>query len=550
MSADSLPSSSRRNFLRTGVTATVATAAYPALSSARVLDPEPGTTTTVKEFELDEITMDGVQKAFQSGQYTSHSLTEKYLARIHEIDKSGPMLNSLIELNPDALQIADALDQERKAKGARGPLHGIPVLIKDNIDTADRMNTTAGSLALVGLRPPKDAFVAAQLRKAGAVILGKTNLSEWANIRSSHSTSGWSGRGGLTRNPYALNRNPCGSSSGTGAGVSANLCVAGVGTETDGSVVCPSSANGLAGLKPTVGLVSRSGIVPISHSQDTAGPMARSVRDVAILLGAMAGADPEDSATADSSGKVSPDYTKFLDPAGLKGARLGVVRKYFGFNDAVDQLMDTLIGEMKRAGAEIVDPADIPTIGKFDDSELTVFLYELKADLAAYLARRGSSSVKSLKDVIDFNELNRSREMPYFGQDLFLKSEQKGPLTSKEYLDALALNHQLSRAEGIDFVMDKFKLDALVAPTAGPAWLTDLINGDHSAGGSSSAAAVAGYPNINVTAGYLWGLPVGISFFGRAWSEPTLLKIAYSFEQLTKARQKPRFLSTIEVPAS
>lgn len=550
MSADSLPSSSRRNFLRTGVTATVATAAYPALSSARVLDPEPATTTTVKEFELDEITMDGVQKAFQSGQYTSHSLTEKYLARIHEIDKSGPMLNSVIELNPDALQIADALDQERKAKGARGPLHGIPVLIKDNIDTADRMNTTAGSLALVGSRPPKDAFVAAQLRKAGAVILGKTNLSEWANIRSSHSTSGWSGRGGLTRNPYALDRNPCGSSSGTGAGVSANLCVAGVGTETDGSVVCPSSANGLAGLKPTVGLVSRSGIVPISHSQDTAGPMARSVRDVAILLGAMAGADPEDSATADSSGKVSPDYTKFLDPAGLKGARLGVVRKYFGFNDAVDQLMNTLLGEMKGAGAEIVDPADIPTIGKFDDSELTVFFYELKADLAAYLARRGSSSVKSLKDVIDFNELNHSREMPYFGQDLFLKSEQKGPLTSKEYLDALALNHQLSRAEGIDFVMDKFKLDALVAPTAGPAWLTDLINGDHSAGGSSSAAAVAGYPNINVTAGYLWGLPVGISFFGRAWSEATLLKIAYSFEQLTKARQKPRFLSTIEVPAS
>jgi amidase len=388
------------------------------------------------------------------------------------------------------------------------------------------------------------------LRKAGAVILGKTNLSEWANIRSNHSTSGWSGRGGLTRNPYALDRNPCGSSSGTGAAVSANLCVAGVGTETDGSVVCPSSANGLAGLKPTVGLVSRSGIVPISHSQDTAGPMARTVRDVAILLGAMAGADAEDSATADSRDKLFPDYTKFLDPAGLKGARLGVVRKYFGFNDAVDQLMDTLLGEMKRAGAEIVDPADIPTIGKFDDSELMVFYYELKADLAAYLARRGSSSVKSLKDVIEFNELNRGREMPYFGQDIFLKSEQKGPLSSKEYLDALALNHQLSRAEGIDFVMDKFKLDALVAPTAGPAWITDLINGDHAAGNSSSAAAVAGYPNINVTAGYLWGLPVGISFFGRAWSEPTLLKIAYSFEQLTKARQKPRFLQTIDVNAS
>jgi amidase len=569
MSDDSLPSkfnptvnsnsNSRRNFLRAGVTATFATAAYPALGAARVADtvpaPGPGVQNLEqnfkKDFELDEITIDDLQKAFQSGQYSSRSLSEKYLARVAEIDKAGPRVNAVIELNPDTLQIADALDQERRSKGPRGPLHGIPVLIKDNIDTSDRMNTTAGSLALLGSRgAPNDAFVAAQLRKAGAVILGKTNLSEWANIRSSHSTSGWSGRGGLTRNPYALDRNPCGSSSGTGAAVSANLCVAGVGTETDGSVVCPSSANGLAGLKPTVGLVSRSGIVPISHSQDTAGPMARTVRDVAILLGVMAGADPQDPVTADSQGKVSPDYTKFLDPAGLKGARLGVVRKYCGFNDAVDQLMDTLVGEMKRAGAEIVDPADIPTIGKFDESELTVFYYELKADLAAYLARRGNTSVKSLKDVIAFNERNRDREMPYFGQDIFLKSEQKGPLNTKEYLDALALNQKLSRAEGIDFIMDKFKLDALVAPTAGPPWLTDLINGDHAAGGSSSAAAVAGYPNINVTAGYLWGLPVGISFFGRAWSEPTLLKIAYSFEQLTKARQKPRFLPTIEIPAA
>jgi len=564
MSDDSLPSkfnptvnsnsNSRRNFLRAGVTATLATVAYPALGAARIGDPAPTSGATVqnlehnfkKDFELDEIMIDDLQKAFQSGQHSSHSVTEKYLARIAEIDKAGPMVNAVIELNPDALQIADALDQERRSKGPRGPLHGIPMLIKDNIDTADRMNTTAGSLALLGSRPPADAFVAAQLRKAGAVILGKTNLSEWANIRSSHSTSGWSGRGGLTRNPYALDRNPCGSSSGTGAAVSANLCVAGVGTETDGSVVCPSSANGLAGLKPTVGLVSRSGIVPISHSQDTAGPMARTVRDVAILLGAMAGADPQDSTTSDSRRKVSLDYTKFLDSAGLKGARLGIVRKYFGFNDAVDQLMDTLIGEMKRAGAEIVDPADIPTIGKFDETELTVFYYELKADLAPYLARRGSSSVKSLKDVIEFNERNRGREMPYFGQDIFLKSEQKGPLSTKEYLDALALNQKLTRVEGIDFIMDKFKLDALVAPTAGPAWLTDLINGDHAAGGSSSAAAVAGYPNINVTGGYLWGLPVGVSFFGRAWSEPTLLKIAYSFEQLTKARQKPRFLATIE----
>jgi amidase len=501
---------------------------------------------TPREFELDEKTIGDLAKDMQDGRYTSRSLAEMYLRRIQEIDKAGPMVNSIIEVNPEALDIAASLDQERKSKGPRGPLHGMPVVIKDNIDTADRMNTTAGSLALIGSRPPKDAFVAAQLRKAGAVILAKTNLSEWANIRSSHSTSGWSGRGGLTRNPYALDRNPCGSSSGTGVAVSANLCAAGVGTETDGSVVCPSSANGLAGLKPTVGMVSRTGIIPISHSQDTAGPMARTVRDVAILLTAMAGADSEDQATAASQGKVQPDYTKFLDPNGLKGARLGIARKYFGFNDAVDHLMNDLIEEMKRAGAEIIDPADIPTFGKFDDTEFTGFLYELKADMAAYLARLGDSTqVKSLKDVIDFNEKHRDKEMPWFGQEIFLKSQEKGPLTSQEYLDAVAKNKQLSRAEGIDAVMDKFKLDALVAPTAGPAWLTDLINGDHASGGSSSPPAVAGYPNLNVTAGYLWGLPVGISFFGRAWSEPTLLKIGYSFEQLTKARQKPLFLPTI-----
>jgi len=546
MSDSHLPSNSRRNFLRAGLATTVASAAIPALGAARAGDQSPNPDVIPREFELDELTIDDLQQAMQSGKYSSRSLTEKYLARIQDIDKAGPRINSVIEVNPEALEIAEALDRERKDKGARGPLHGIPILIKDNIDTADRMNTTAGSLALLGSTPPKDAFVAAQLRKAGAVILGKTNLSEWANIRSSHSTSGWSGRGGLTRNPYALDRNPCGSSSGTGAAVSANLCAAGVGTETDGSVVCPSSSNGLAGMKPTLGLISRTGIIPIAHSQDTSGPMARTVRDLAIMLGAMAGADPEDKPTAASAGKIQPDYTKFLDPAGLKGARIGVVRKYFGFNDAVDQLMNKLIDDMKHAGAEITDPADIPTIGKFDDSELLVLLYELKADLAAYLARLGDAApVKTLKDVIDFNEKHKEKELPYFGQDLFLKAQEKGPLTSKEYLDALASNHKLTRAEGIDFVMDKFKLDALVAPTGGPAWLTDLINGDHSAGGSSNAAAVAGYPNINVTAGYLYGLPVGISFFGRAWSEPTLLKIAYSFEQLTKARQKPMFLPTI-----
>src|SRR5258705_3994450 len=546
MSDSHLPSNSRRNFLRAGIATTVATAAIPALGAARAGDQSPNPDVIPRELELDVLTIDDRQQGIQSGKYSSRSLSEKYLARIQDIDKAGPRINSVIEVNPEALEIAEGLDRERKEKGPRGPLHGIPLLIKDNIDTADRMNTTAGSLALLGSTPPSDAFVAAQLRKAGAVILGKTNLSEWANIRSSHSTSGASVRGGLTRNPYTLDRNPCGSSSGTGAAVSANLCAAGVGTETDGSVVCPSSANGLAGMKPTLGLISRSGIIPIAHSQDTSGPMARTVRDVAILLGAMAGADPEENRTAASAGKIHPDYTKFLDPAGLKGARIGVVRKYFGFNDAVDQLMNKLIDEMKHAGAEITDPADIPTIGKFDDSELLVLLYELKADLAAYFARLGDTApVKSLKDVIEFNEKHKNKEMPYFGQDLFLKSEEKGPLTSKEYLDALATNRKLTRADGIDFVMDKFKLDALVAPTGGPAWLTDLINGDHSSGGSSNTAAVAGYPNINVTVGFLYGLPVGISFFGRAWSEPALLKIANAFEQLTKARQKPMFLPSI-----
>ncbi len=544
MSNSSLPpeSGSRRRFLRASLATTAAVATYPALGAARAGDRATAATSPVPDFELDEWTIADLQKAMQSGQTNAYMLAEMYLARIQEIDKAGPKINAIIEVNPEALTIADALDKERKEKGARGPLHGIPVLIKDNIDTADKMSTTAGSLALLDSRPLKDAFVAAQLRKAGAVILGKTNLTEWANIRSSHSTSGWSGRGGLTRNPYALDRNPCGSSSGTGAAIASNLAVVGVGTETDGSVVCPSSVNGICGLKPTVGLVSRSGIIPISHTQDTAGPMARTVRDLAILLNAMAGIDDEDGATAASKGKALPDYTKYLDADGLKGARLGIVRKYFGFHDGVDDLMSKAIAAMKAASAEIVDPADIPTIGKFDDSEMTVFLYELKADLAAYFARLGPNApMKSLKDVIDFNERNRDKEMPYFGQDIFLKSEQKGPLTSKEYVEALAKNQRMTRSGGIDLVMNKYKLDALVAPTSGPAWLTDLINGDHSAGGSSNSAAVAGYPNINVPAGFVSGLPVGISFFGRAWSEPTLLKIAYAFEQISKARQKPGF---------
>src|SRR2546426_1288284 len=521
-------------------------ALLPALAGAREL----ATSTRapdVKPFELDEITIADLQAGMSSGKFTARSITEKYLTRIDAIDKQGPAINSVLELNSDALAMADTAEKERRDKGARGPLHGIPILIKDNIDTADRMETTAGSFAMLGSRCTKDAFVVQKLREAGAVILGKTNLSEWANIRSSHSSSGWSGRGGPTKNPYALDRNPCGSSSGSGAATGANLCVIAVGTETDGSIVCPASANGIVGIKPTLGLVSRAGVIPIAHSQDTPGPMARTVRDTAILLGALAGTDPRDAATAESDGKALSDYTSFLDPNGLRGARIGVARKYFGFNDAVDQLMNNVIEEMKRQGAVMVDPADLESHGKFDDTEFTVLLYELKTDLNTYLASRPDVAVHSLKEIIDYNERNREKEMPYFGQDVFLKAEAKGALTSKEYGDALEANRRLSRKEGIDGVMDKFHLDAIIAPTAGPAWLNDYANGDHSVGGSSNAAAVAGYPDITVPAGFVFGLPVGISFFGRAWSEPTLFKLAYAFEQGTKVRKPPQFLPSVKM---
>jgi len=500
---------------------------------------------TPRAFELDEMTIQQLQQGMQSGKFSSRSLVEKYSERINDIDKHGPAVNSVIELNPEAESIAARLDQERKSGRVRGPLHGVPMLIKDNIDTADPMMTTAGSLALVGAKPARDSSVAEKLRAAGAVILGKTNLSEWANFRSNHSSSGWSGRGGQTKNPYVLDRNPCGSSSGSGAAVAANLCAAAIGTETDGSVVCPSSANSLVGIKPTVGLISRAGIIPIAHSQDTAGPMARTVADAAAILGTLTGVDPRDPETKNSSSGAKTDYTTFLDVNGLKGVRLGIARKHFGFSDQVDKLMSDLLAEMKKQGAVLVDPADIPTTGKFDDSELEVLLYEFKADLNTYLTGLGPQApVHNLKDIIDFNERNRDKEMPYFGQDLMKKAQEKGPLTSKAYLAALRKNHLLTRSQGIDFIMKKNRLDALIAPTGGPSWPTDWVNGDHFTGGYSSASAVAGYPHITVPAGYVYGLPVGISFFGGAYSEPKLISIAYAFEQATRARQSPRFLAT------
>jgi amidase len=539
----------RRAFLRSGLAGGLLAAVGPVMRVEVIETRErPDSLPKVSTFELEEITIAELQEGMKSGKYTARAIAEKYLARIEAVDKHGPAVNSVIEVNPDALAIAEASDKERKQKGARGPLHGIPVLIKDNIDTADKMMTTAGSLALVGSKPPKDSMVAQKLREAGAVIIGKTNLSEWANIRSRHSSSGWSGRGGQTKNPYALDRNPCGSSSGSGAGASANFCAAAIGTETDGSIVCPSSSNGLVGIKPTVGLVSRSGIIPISHSQDGAGPMCRSVRDAAIVLGVLTGVDAEDSATADSRGKSYTDYMQFLKADGLRGARIGVVRKNFGFMDAVDKVMEAALDAMKKQGAILVDPVEIETAGKWSETESTVFMYELKADLNAYLARPGfNPPVKTLKDIIEFNERNREKEMPYFGQDFFLKAEAKGPLDSKEYIEALEKNHQLARKDGIDATMEKHNLDALVGPTGGPAWLTDWVDGDHFGGGSSGAAAVAGYPNVTVPAGFVFGMPVGISFFGRAWSEPVLIRLAYAFEQATKVRRPPKFLPSVNL---
>ena len=529
---------SRRSFLHYGAAAVTGSALV------RPVGTQHAAPRRATDFELEEATVAQLQDAMRTGARTSRSICAAYFARITELD---PQLHGVLETNPDALAIADRLDAERKANRVRGPLHGIPVLLNDNIATADRMMTTAGSLALAGVTAQRDAALVARLRAAGAVIIGKTNLSEWANIRSNHSISGWSGRGGQCRNPYALDRNPCGSSSGTGAAIAANFAAVGVGTETDGSIVCPSGANSLVGLKPTVGLVSRSGVIPIAHSQDTAGPMCRTVTDAAILLGTLAGADPSDPATA-AAPSTATDYTRALDPNGLKGARIGVVRAAFGSPEG-DRLVNVALDVLKAQGAVLVDPVEIPHMRDYGDQEFTVLLYELKADLNKYLAALGSATtMKTLADVIAFNDAHKNTEMPYFGQETFIQAQEKGPLTDDAYVEALAHCRRLSRAEGVDVAFAKDKLDAIVAPTGGPAWLIDLVNGDCSAsGGNSSIAAVAGYPTITVPVGYSFGLPVGMSFIGKPWTEATLIKLAYAYEQAAKPRRAPRFLPTADL---
>jgi len=499
---------------------------------------------------LPEWTIAELQEKMTSGELTAHQVADLYLQRIEAVDKSGSFVNSIIELNPEALEIADTLDKERKAGKLRGPLHGIPVLIKDNIDTHDKMQTTAGSLALEGNYAAKDAFIVKQLRKAGALILGKTNLSEWANFRGKRSVSGWSSRGGLTRNPYSLDRSASGSSSGSGAAIAANFATVAVGTETDGSIIAPARTNGIVGIKPTLGLLSRSGIIPIAHSQDTPGPMARTVMDAAILLGAMAGADKDDSATSSSKKHALRDYTKHLTYDGLQGARIGVARNMAGSNHRILKIFEHCVEVMKQLGAIIIDPVDVPNFDKFDTTELEVMLYEFNTDLNKYLKSVSEGvRVHSMEDVIRFNEENEDRMMPYFGQEFMIAANEKGTLREKKYKDALAKNLRLTRKEGIDKAMKKHKLDAIIVPSGSPARVIDLVNGDASNSDivSTSPAAVAGYPHITVPAGYVFGLPVGISFFGKPWSEESLIQYAYAFEQATQYRRQPRYLPTAQL---
>ena len=533
----------RRQFLAKSGALVMASAA----AGRTMNDQQPDRPPAVEPFELEATTIARLRAAMESGEHTSRSICERYLERIAAIDKRGPAINAVIELNPDALTIADALDAELASGRVRGPLHGIPAMVKDNIDTADRMHTTAGSLALIDSAPARDAFIVRRLREAGAVVLGKTNLSEWANFRSMRSSSGWSARGGQTRNPYCLDRSPCGSSSGSGAGPTADLCAAAVGTETDGSIVCPSSTNSIVGVKPTVGLVSRTGIVPISHSQDTAGPMARSVEDAATLLSVLAGYDEDDVATVPSRDRTSVDYRQYLDPAGLRGARIGVARNICGFHEKVDALFEDALVAMASEGAIIVDPADMVLDKTVGDSEFEVLLHEFKANLNAYLARRGvDEHVRTLAGLIDFNNRNAAAEMPYFRQEVFERAVEKGGLDSQEYLSARESSQRLAR-ESIDAVLREHRLDAIVAPTGGPACPIDLVTGDHFLGGSSQAPAVAGYPHVTVPTGYVFGLPVGVSFISTAYAEPVLLRLAYAYEQATQHRRSPRFLPTADL---
>jgi amidase len=500
------------------------------------------------EFPFAEATIDDLQRRMASGGLTARALTQAYLDRIAAIDKAGPKLNAIIELNPDALAIAEKLDAERKAGRVRGPLHGIPILIKDNIATADQMETTAGSLALVGLKPPRDAHLVTRLREAGAVILGKTNLSEWANFRGNNSTSGWSGRGGFTHNPYALDRNPSGSSSGSAAAVSANLCVVAIGTETNGSIVSPASVCGIVGLKPTVGLVSRAGIIPIAATQDTAGPMARTVRDAALVLQALVGRDERDAATKDIPADLSANFAEVFRPDALRGARIGVLKGPFGFRPWMDPQLVRVMETLRKAGAEVIELGDFSALTQLGNASGEVLRYEFKDGINAYLAELGPSSpMKTLADLIAFNQAHAAEELAHFGQETFVQSQGKGPLTDKAYVDARATSLRLSRAEGIDALVAKHRLAALVALTTGPAGLGDPIYGGASpnTGGSSTIAAAAGYPNITLPAGEIKGMPFGVSFFGPAWSEAKLLALAADFEAKTKARREPTLRPTI-----